>query len=58
MTGKDTVYDDIGQFEGSCRACYSPWVNYSIASNGDLRSVGVVFLGADLAHYLRISYFL
>ena len=58
MAGKDTVYDDIGQFEGICGGCYIPWVNDYVAFNGDSRSVGVVFMGADLTHYFCISYLL
>ena len=58
MAGKDTFYDDLGQFEGICGGCYIPWLNYYFASSGDSHSVRVVFLGADLAHYLCIIYLL
>ena len=55
MSGKDTVYIDICKFEGSCWGCYNPWVNDYIYINGDSSTVGVVFLGAYLAHYFHIS---
>ena len=58
MAVKDNIYNDLGQFEVSCWVCYISWVNGYVASNGDSCSVLVVFLGADLAHYLCIIYLL
>ena len=55
MAGKDTVYDDIFQFQGRYGGCYITWVNDSVANNGDSLSSGVVFLVADLSHYFCIS---
>ena len=48
MAGNDTVYNDIGKFEGSYRVCYTPWVNDYVATNSDSSSVEVVFLGRNL----------
>ena len=58
MAVNDTVYNDLSKFEGGCGGCYIPWVNYYITTNGDSITVGVVFLGAYLAHYFRIRYLL
>ena len=56
MTGNDTVYNDIGKFEGSCGGFYILWINHSVANNGDSIPVGVVFMGEYLAHYFSISH--
>ena len=56
MAGKDTIYNDLDKSEESGGGCYIPWVNNSVAINGDPIPDMVVLPGAYLANYFRLSY--
>ena len=50
MAGEDTVYNDIEKLEGRGGGCYISWVNNFVATDGDLRPVWFVLLGAYLTY--------
>ena len=48
--GEDSVDDKFDKFERACRYADVPGVADSISSNGDLRLVGIFFVGYILAY--------
>ena len=48
--GEEAADYKFDKFERSCRCANFPWVAYVVSSNGDTRSVGILFLGPILAH--------
>ena len=50
MEGEDTVYNDPEKLDGSSWGFYISWVNNPVTTYGNSRPVGVVLLGAYLAH--------
>ena len=49
--GEYGIDDKFDKFKRSCRCSNIPGVADSIFSNGDLRSVGILFLGSILAYH-------